>query len=253
MIVARKNSVALVVRESEESLSLEASQAVLLAMQGQKEPAICVASGDSPRGIYSRLAEWRQQEKLDISSWYFVGLDEWLGLDRNDPGSCRYLLDRQLFGPLGVKEERICFFDGRTADPETECARVEAFIRSRGGLSLAILGLGMNGHIGLNEPGSSPGTRAHVSLLQETTKQVAQKYFSEFGAPPPLTRGITLGLGTIREAKSLLLIASGKKKAAIVRECLEEPPNNLKPASLLLDHPQLSIYLDQGAASELSR
>jgi galactosamine-6-phosphate isomerase len=188
------------------------------------------------------------QQLLNVSNWYFLGLDEWIGLDKNDEGSCRYMLDRHLFQPLKIKEEQICFFEGKANDPVKECQRIEDFIRLRGPIDAAVLGLGMNGHIGLNEPGTSPHLRSHITDIDAVTRQVGQKYFS---SPQLLSRGITLGIATLMEAKRLILIVSGRKKAPIVKRVLEEKISGDLPATLLRDHPDLTIYLDAGAAALL--
>ena len=166
------------ISDSYESLSKQVAADIIQNLQSLKNPLFCVASGDSPKGLYKELVNCYNQGQLDISNWNFLGLDEWMGLDKNDVGSCRYMLDRDLFHPLQVKEERICFFDGKTNDPTGECQRVEKFIQNQGPINIAVLGLGMNGHIGLNEPGTPASLRSHVSIIDQVTQQVGQKYFS---------------------------------------------------------------------------
>lgn len=234
--------------DSYESLSKKAADDVIQSLRSLKHPLFCVASGESPAGLYKELSGYHHQGMLDISHWYFLGLDEWMGLGKGDEGSCRNMLDRHLFRPLEVKEEQICFFDGKTIDPAGECQRVEEFIQRHGPIEVAVLGLGMNGHIGLNEPGTPSFLRSHVSEIDKMTEQVGQKYFTR---PQPLARGITLGLATLMEAKRLILIVNGARKAAIVQQVLEEEATESLPATLLRDHPDFTIYLDNAAASLL--
>src|SRR5687768_5453859 len=140
----------LVLTDHYEDLSRKAADDLLAILKEIPEPLICAASGDSPAGLYRQLAARRPE--YDPARWCFAGLDEWAGMNGSDEGSCRYYLDRQLFGPLGIPEERIAFFDGRAGDGAAECNRVTRFIEARGGMDVAIIGLGLNGHVGMNEP-----------------------------------------------------------------------------------------------------
>ena len=128
-------------------MSKHAADDVIETMQSRDQALICTASGDSPAGLYRELVERAEKQQLDISGWHIVGLDEWAGLNGRDEGSCRYHLDRELFHPLHVARENICFFDGRADDLRAECEQTEKFIRERGGMDVAILGVGMNGHV----------------------------------------------------------------------------------------------------------
>ena len=236
------------VADTYEELSRQAADEVLRLMQAARQPLFCPASGDTPAGLYRVMAERVHSEQLDLSRWSYVGLDEWVGMNESDEGSCRYHLDRQLFGPLQVPQERICFFDGRAQDLQLECNRIEDFIRQQGGIEVAVLGLGMNGHIGMNEPGTPVGLRSHIANLDPITQQVGQKYFTK---EQPLSKGITLGLQTLLEARHLVLMVSGAHKAEIVRRALEEEISEGLPATLLRRHPGLSVLLDRAASERI--
>lgn len=236
------------ISDSYGELSKQAANEILQFASGKKHPLICTASGDSPAGLYKELVQRVKENKAAISNWKFVGLDEWEGMNGDDEGSCRYHLNNQFYHPLQISEDKICFFDGRAANPEEECAKTEKFIKQNGGVDVAILGLGLNGHIGMNEPGTSALLRSHVADIDPQTQQVGQKYFTK---PQQLSHGLTLGLATIMEAKKIMLIVTGSHKAAIVRQILEEDPPQL-PASLLRNHPGLTIYLDKQAAQLIS-
>lgn len=230
-------------------MSKQAADDVIKIMQARKQPLICTASGDSPAGLYKEIVTRANNKELNISDWLFVGLDEWIPMNGNDEGSCRYHLNHQLFRPAQIADDKICFFDGRANDLQAECDRTEKFIQQHGGMDVAILGVGMNGHVGMNEPGTSIKTRSHVTELAATTQQVGQKYFKK---EQKLTQGITLGLTTLMEAKNIVLIVSGKHKAAIIKKIVEDKISEDLPATLLRDHPSLKIYLDKEAASELT-
>jgi glucosamine-6-phosphate isomerase len=186
---------------------------------------------------------------VDVRAWNFLGLDEWVGLNGADEGSCRFHLDNQFFKPLQIAADKILFVDGRSEDPLRECEMVERSIQQQGGIDVAVVGLGMNGHIGMNEPGTSVNQRTHLSRLDPLTIQVGQKYFQK---SQPLFEGLTLGLGTLMEAKYVVLLVNGVKKASIVKQVLEGPITEHVPGSLFRDHPGFIVYLDKEAASMLS-
>jgi glucosamine-6-phosphate isomerase len=233
--------------DTPEEVGRQAAEEVagLMAASEQKNPLLCPASGDSPAGLFRNLAA---RNDPDTSQWTFVGLDEWVGMNGDDEGSCRYYLNLQLFTPLKVKEDRICFFDGKADDLQAECGRTEDFIQQHGGIEVVILGLGLNGHAGMNEPGTSRDARSHVSKLDPITAKTGQKYFKE---KRELTEGITLGLATILEARHIILLVTGKHKATIVKRIVESDISEALPASLLRGHHNLKIYLDNDAASQL--
>lgn len=235
----------LIISDSYEQMSKRATADLVTILQSAPSPLLCPASGDSPKGIYKEIINMVQEDKLDISKWKYVGLDEWVGLNGQDEGSCRYHLNNDLFSPLGITEDRICFFDGRATDLEGECRKTDQYIQDGHGIDVAIVGLGMNGHVGMNEPGVDPALHAHIIDLDEVTKTVGQKYFS---AGQSLSKGITLGIASLMDARYVFLVVSGKKKAGIVKQALYGEISNTLPASLLRDHPGFRVYLDKDAA-----
>ncbi|MBD0289361.1 MAG: 6-phosphogluconolactonase, partial [Flavisolibacter sp.] len=190
----------LTITDTYEELSKLAADDLVHILKDKKNPLLCTASGDTPAGLYKQLAERQQSNEIDATQWYFAGLDEWVGKNGRDEGSCRYYLDQQLYHPLHIPEERISFFDGRAADLKEECRKMEAFIQQHDKIDVAIVGLGMNGHVGFNEPGVSLEHRTHVIHLDETTQKVGQKYFKE---QQVLTQGITIGFTTLLEAEHI--------------------------------------------------
>lgn len=215
-------------------------------MDRYESPLLCPASGDTPAGLYKELAKKYSNK---TSNWSYVGLDEWMGMNAEDKGSCRNMLNAQLFQPLNVHHDRICFFDGRTNNPAHECQRIEDYISVHGGIDVSILGLGLNGHVGMNEPGTSSSSRSHLTEIDPLTQQTGQKYFD---SPRELKQGITLGLGTLLESKHIILIISGAHKAAIAKQIIEEDISELLPATVLRYHKDLQIWLDKDAASQLT-
>lgn len=238
----------IVVNESYEDMSHAAAREILQILQPLASPLICIASGDTPAGLYREMVNQVKSENADVAGWNYLGLDEWMGMNGYDEGSCRYYIDQQVFDPLNVPIKRIAFFDGTAIDPIQECERVERFIQAHNGIDIAVLGLGMNGHIGMNEPGTSALLRSHVSKLDPQTQEVGQKYFK---SKTTLTNGLTLGMATILEARHIFLLVSGAKKASIASKMVIEEISEQLPCTLLRNHAGLRIYLDKEAASQL--
>lgn len=223
-----------------------AAAAVFKSISEEKGiPLFCIASGDTPLATYAQLHLLRKSELLDTRNWQMIALDEWLGLGPEDPGSCADVIRTHFTTPLEIPADNSFFFNGKTTAPQQHCKDAQQFIADRGGIDLAILGLGMNGHIGLNEPGTAPDAGAHVMQLDTVTATVGQKYFQQ---PVELKQGITLGLGDLLKARKLLLLATGAKKADIVKKVLEEDPQLGIPATWLKTHPSFTFIIDQAAA-----
>nr|WP_294944139.1 glucosamine-6-phosphate deaminase [uncultured Mucilaginibacter sp.] len=221
----------------------------LVATQLAEKPTslIVFPSGESPSGMLKYLVQYANEGKADFSQCTIIGLDEWVGMDERDYGSCKHYLHTNFFNHLDLDPERVVMFDAKAEDLEAECERINSFISSHGGLDLMIVGIGMNGHLGLNEPGTPFDLYAHLSELAPITVEVGQKYFKQ---ETILTQGITLGLKHLSEAKMAVLIASGKKKAGIIAESLQGHISPDVPASILQNIPHARILLDKDAASK---
>jgi len=222
----------------------------IIIEQIKQNPAslICLTSGDTPAGIYKLLVQYAKEGKVDFSNCYFVGLDEWVGMDKNDAGSCTNFLYESFFTPANIDPSRMMVFDAKAADLDASCAAMDSFIKQHGPLAIMLVGVGMNGHIGLNEPGADFNAYAHHSPLDPITVSVGQKYFAHETA---LTEGITLGLKHLQEAGIPMLLASGSKKAPIVAKALKGEVTRQVPASIFqtLDHAY--VMLDEDAAAML--
>lgn len=231
-----------------DEMSKAAAQLVLEQLSAKPASILSFPSGDTPTGTLNYLVQYANEGKIDLGQCYFVGLDEWIGMDENDIGSCKYYLQTTFFSKLNIDPEKIVLFDAKAADLDAECKRMNAFISDKGGLDIMMVGIGMNGHIGLNEPGTDFNLYAHTSELDPLTVQVGQKYFKQ---QTSLSGGITLGLKHFSEAKQAILIASGAKKAAIIAESLKGQVTTDVPASLLQTIHSAVILLDQEAALHL--
>ncbi len=238
----------IIIEKDYDSMSAKAADKVMEILESLEKPLLCPATGDSPKGLYKEMVARISKNNIDISNWNFVGLDEWIGMNGKDEGSCRFHLDNDLLQPLKVKFENIIFFDGRAENLLEETGKAIYFIKTYGGIDVAIVGLGMNGHIGMNEPGTDPSLRAHISEIDTITQQVGQKYFSRH---QEISQGITLGIKDIMEARKVILLISGSKKAKITREVLEGEISEQLPASFLRNHKNCMVYLDEAAAALL--
>jgi len=232
------------------TLSRETANLVGQYVADKPNAVICLASGNTPVHVFQYLVEDVNAGRLNISGCTFVSLDEWVGIDKSNKGSCRNMMDRDFFHPLKIKESNIKFFDGMAKNLRQECDRIDQFISSRGGLDIMLVGIGLNGHIAMNEPGTSFDHYSQLIDLSEETKAVGQKYFSK---KTNLSKGLTLGLRHFRESKLPILMANGQKKASIVQKALTLPPSKKIPASVIQRIPHALVLLDEEAAGLLSK
>ncbi|MBC2018235.1 glucosamine-6-phosphate deaminase [Listeria seeligeri] len=235
-----------VIKENPQIVAETISQKIIEIVKEKPTSLICIAGGDTPLLTIEALIKANQAGEVDFSKTQFVGLDEWVGLGRETKGSCIQTLYDAFFDRLeNVSSEQICFFDGQTADFEAECARVDAFIEACGGIDFILLGIGLNGHIGFNEPFVPVDVNCHVVELDNVTKRVMSKYFD---TDLPLTHGISLGMQQILTAKEIYLVATGEKKAEIVQQVIEKEPTVSIPATLV-KQAIATLVLDEKAAS----
>ena len=206
---------------------------------------VCIASGHTPVGVFQNLIKEVQKGKLDISQCTFLSLDEWVGIDPNDSGSCLSMLKRDFFDPLHIPAKQTEFFDVQVNDLQKECDRINSLIEKNGGLDIMLVGVGTNGHIGMNEPGTSFDSYAHIGDLAEETKSVGQKYFSRQTA---LSKGMTLGLKHLQEAKLPIVMANGEKKASIMRKAFSQKLTEQIPVTIVQLIEQGFVMLDSEAA-----
>lgn len=231
-----------------EELSLAVAELVVELLRQKPKAVICLPSGSTPLAMFKILVDKRKAGAVDFSQCIFVGLDEWVGLGPEDEGSCRYWVDRDFLHPIGFRPEQIVYFDAKSYDLPGQCDLVNQKVAELGGLDLMVLGVGMNGHLALNEPGTSFDSYAHLSVLDTITAEVGQKYFTK---ATPLTHGITLGLRHAREAKQLIVMASGEAKAMVMKRALEGVVAEDFPVSLVQTNDTILVMLDKAAASTL--
>ncbi|MCH7978115.1 MAG: glucosamine-6-phosphate deaminase, partial [Acidobacteria bacterium] len=209
-------------------------------------------SGSTPVGIYRELVRMHKDEGLDFANVVTFNLDEYLGLGPEQLQSYRRWMNEYLFAPVNIPRENIFIPDGLTPPERLDehCRWYEERIREAGGIDIQLLGIGRNGHIGFNEPFSAPNSRTRVCTLDPITRRdAADDFFSEDHVP---TQAITMGLGTIFDARKILLIAQGEHKAPIIQETAEGPATPRVPACYLREHGDATLLVDSAAAARLT-
>jgi len=210
-----------------------------------------LATGTTPLITYKELIRKHKEGGLDFSKVATFNLDEYLGLPPTHPQSYAYFMNDNFFNHINIDRQNINVPSGLVLDPHAFCASYETDIRRAGGIDLQLLGIGRDGHIGFNEPGSSLGSRTRVKTLTRETIEDNARFFKNQDEVPRFA--ITMGVGTIMEARSVLLISAGNAKADCTAEAIEGPVSSMLTASVLQMHPDAVFILDEEAAGKLKR
>jgi glucosamine-6-phosphate deaminase len=208
-----------------------------------------LATGRTMERLYAHLVEMNRTARLDFSLCRTFNLDEYVGLSPDDSHSYRHFMNEQLFNRVNIDIRNTHLPDGLAADPEKEGERYEALIEELGGVDLQILGIGVSGHIGFNEPLSALRSRTRDKALSPTTLQQNAPLFPRPEMMPK--RGITMGVGTILDSRKCILLATGRDKADIIARAVEGPVTSMVSASALQLHPHCCIVVDEEAAEQL--
>ena len=222
---------------------------VVAGLLARKPDAVlALPTGRTPLPLYAELVRLHRAGQLSFSRATTFNLDEYVGLAADQPASFRRYMQQALFDHVDLAPHRIHVPDGRAADVPASCAAYEAAIVGAGGLDLALLGLGADGHIAFNEPTSSLGSRTRLKTISETTRAANQP---AFGAEPVPQHVITIGIATILAARRCVLLAAGEGKAAALAKTVEGPLTALVPSSALQLHAHATVLCDEAAASAL--
>ncbi len=235
------------------AVEAQETAARLLRRQVQRKPGsvLGLATGSTPIGVYARLAQMHAVGEMDFSRASTFNLDEYVGLEDSHPCSYRSFMHEHLFAKVNIDPSRIHFPDGMARDIPAHCADYEAAIVRAGGIDLQLLGIGREGHIGFNEPSSSLASRTRIkTLTPQTVKDNARFFGSEEKVPRHV---ITMGVGTIMDARHCLMLATGEAKADVVARMAEGPITADLPGSILQMHPVCTLVVDAAAAVELRR
>ena len=233
-----------------EAMSAAAADVVARRLAEDPSTVLMLPTGTTPLGMYRRLVEMRVLGEVSFARATFFNLDEYLGLMPDHPASYHVYMKEHFYGLIDADPSRIFVPDGAAPDPEAECERYEAAIGDSGGIDVCVLGIGRNGHIGFNEPGAPFDSRTRVVELSQSTRMVNAGDFESNRAPE---RAITVGMATIFESEEVLLLASGTNKAGAVAATVEGDVSESMPASMLRNHPNASLFLDEDAASDLGQ
>lgn len=225
----------------------------IVADRLRKNPALVLglATGSTPLGSYRALIRMHRDEGLDFSRATTFNLDEYIGLEPTHPQSYHRFMAEHFFQDVNLDRRFTFIPDGMAPDVEAHCEWYEEQIRLSGGIDLQILGIGRNGHLAFNEPGSSLGSRTRVKPLSEETRRDNARFFASLEQVP--THAITMGIGTIMEAQELILLASGEQKADAVKAAVEGAITAIVPASIMQMHRRAYVIVDGPAASKLTR
>ena len=236
--------------ESPDVMAKRVALSIAILIKNNPGRLVCFAAGDTPLGMLRELIRLQDTGACDLNTMYYVGLDEWVGLGYPDKGSCAQVLIDNFYAPAGIAMEKVRLFNGLTKNLALECNRMNDWIATHGGIFLTILGVGLNGHVGFNEPFTPDKEGCIVVELDVDTIAVSEKYFGE---KIQVSTGITLGLGTLHNSENLYVLASGKHKGNIIKKAFGEEPTSAVPASLLQRHTNLIVVLDKDASTELIR
>jgi len=233
-----------------EELSREAARFVARRLLSQPNLVLALPTGETPLGFYRELVRLYKHGVLDFSQATTFNLDEFLGLPPGHPASFRSYMERHFWSRVNLRPEACHIPSSLPEDPETECKRYEVLIAEKGGLDLAVLGLGKNGHIAFNEPGTPFGSLTHVVELSKETREAEASRFGGLKKVPK--KAITMGIRTIMHAREILLLVSGEEKAEIFARVMQGPVIPEVPASVLQLHPAFTVIADRAAMAFLT-
>lgn len=237
----------IIIQPTPEAATAIAARLIARLLKEKPDAVLGLATGSTPLPLYRALVDMQ----LDWSQVRTFNLDEYLGLAPEHPQSYHHFMWENLFRHVNIRPENVHIPDGLAADVPAFCADYEARIRAVGGIDLQLLGIGSDGHIGFNEPSSSLASRTRIKTLTQRTRADNARFFASADEVP--SHVITMGIGTIMEARTNLLLAFGAKKAQALAEAAEGPVTAMNPASALQLHPDTRVCLDEAAATQLKR
>ena len=228
-----------------EEMSRIAAEKIINLVKNKPNAELGLATGGTPEGLYKLLIQDHRLNGTSYKQVKTVNLDEYIGLKKDDPNSYYTFMTEKLFKHIDILPENTHVPNGMAADIDAEAERYENFIHEIGGVDLQILGIGHNGHIAFNEPGTSFQTKTHIIDLAEDTRQANARYFDSIDDVP--TKAITMGIQTIMDSKEIILLASGASKAEALKQLVHGEITEQFPASVLRKHNHVTIIADEAA------
>lgn len=238
----------IIITKNKQLLSARAANIVIKQIKKKKSSVLVLPTGNTPLGMYKKLREAREKGRVNFKNVTTFNLDEYAGLPHNNKNSYYYYMHKHFFKHVNVKQKNIFIPDGMVKDLKKECREYEK-LTTKKKIDLAVLGVGRNGHIAFNEPGSAYKSKTRVVDLTLETRKANTKGFKSLRQVPK--QGLTMGIYTIMQAKKIILLASGKEKAEIIAKALKGKVDKNIPASYLQLHPKVVVVLDRQAAKEL--
>ncbi len=232
-----------------EAMSDLAAELVLEKLAAKPNLVLGLATGSTPVGLYQRLVKAHKEDGIDFSQAVSYNLDEYVGLPSDHPQSYRRFMDENLFDHINIRPANIHVPDGMADSLSAHCEEYEAMIDAAGGIDVQVLGVGRDGHIGFNEPGTSIGSLTHVTALTRETIEDNARFFDDEADVPRFA--VTMGIHTILHSRKALFLASGENKADAVKASVEGPVTSMIAASALQMHPKVIAIFDEAAASKL--
>lgn len=230
-----------------DEMSKKAAQIIKKQINEKPNTVLGLATGSTPLGMYNKLIEMYKNSEIDFSQVVTFNLDEYVGLSERHPQSYHYYMYENFFNHININKENIHIPKGISDDFDEECKLYDEAIENAGGIDLQVLGLGVNGHIGFNEPDDYINTKTHIVTLTEETINANKRFFKSVDDVP--RKAVTMGLGMIMKAKKIILLASGKNKANAIKETLKGYLTTEVPSTVLMLHKDVTIIIDKEAAS----
>lgn len=225
-----------------QELSERAAKIVIETVQNKPNAVLGLATGSTPIGLYNELIDDHAKNGTSYRKICTFNLDEYVGLEGSHPQSYLYFMRQHLFNHIDISSENTFIPNGKAEDMMKECERYEELIKEKGGIDLQILGIGQNGHIGFNEPGTSFSSRTHIIQLTESTRKANSRFFSSMDEVP--THAVTVGIQTIMESRKILLLVSGQAKMKAFKRLLSDEIDESFPASVLKLHNDVTVITD---------
>ncbi|MCL4543106.1 MAG: glucosamine-6-phosphate deaminase [Chloroflexi bacterium] len=248
-VMERRSAPSVQVLASAEEVALAAAEQVQRQLKRRSDSVLALPTGQTPIGLYAELSRRCRDGELSFADVRTFNLDEFVHIPPDSPLSFESYMMQHLFSHIDVDLAKVRLPNGNAPNLDAECRDYEREIAAAGGIDLAIVGIGLNGHLAFNEPGTPFESRTHVVRLSPSSREAFAAEFGGIDRVPEL--GITMGLGTVGEARRIILLALGQDKAEIVARALEGPVTVDVPASILQQHPNVQVILDRGAAHRL--
>jgi glucosamine-6-phosphate deaminase len=237
--------VKLIRTENYAEMSVEAGKIIVNKIRSNPSLTLGLATGSTPKGVYNYLIQDHKADGTSYQQMKSVNLDEYIGLKAQDTNSYHYFMSQNLFNHIDINENQTHIPNGAADDLEQECVRYEKLIKELGGVDLQLLGIGQNGHIGFNEPGTPFSSRTHIVTLAENTRIANSRFFNSLEEVP--THAITMGIASILESKEILLLVSGEQKAEALLKFMNGDISEEFPASALKHHQNVTVIADRDA------